>query len=321
MQNKGRKLRGVILAAGLGTRIYPLSKEFPKPILPVCNRPLVEYQIEMMNVSGISEVYVVISSETGSTIAELLGDGARYGMEFRYVEQKEPLGTAHALSILEDSIDSPLLVFLGDIYLVIDDLRPLVEEVISGKVNAILVSKIEEDPAMIMRNFSIHEDSQGQVSRVIEKPRNPTNRIKGCGVYIFDQNVFDAVRRTPRTAMRNEYEITDSIQVMIDDGFVVSHRPVVSFDLNLTFPHELLSLNLMELKRRQLKNIIGKNARISSGASVENSVIGEESIVKFPIMIKNSIVFPGVVVSSETDIENSIILKSDFIQCDPKELK
>ena len=314
-------MRGVILAAGRGTRIYPLSNEFPKPILPVCNRPLVEYQIEIMNDCGISEVYVVISGKPGSTIAETLGDGTRYGMEFRYVEQKEPLGTAHALGILENLIDSPILVFLGDIYLVMDDLRPLVEEVMSRKVNAILVSKIEENPMMIMRNFSIHEDGQGRVTKVVEKPQNPTNRLKGCGVYVFDQNVFDAVRRTPCTAMRNEYEITDSIQVMIDDGFVVSHRSVVSFDLNLTFPHELLALNLMELKRLQLKNIIGKNARIPSGASLENVVVGEESIVKYPIMIKNSIVFPGVVVSSETDIENSIILKSDFIQCDPEKLK
>ena len=285
--------------------------------MPVCNRPLVEYQIEIMKNCGISEVYVVISDKTGSTIAETLGDGTRYGMEFRYVEQIEPLGTAHALGILEDLIDSPILVFLGDIYLIMDDLQPLVEEVMSRKVNAILLSKIEEDPTMIMRNFSIHEDGQGRVTKVVEKPRNPTNRLKGCGVYLFDQNVFDAVRRTPRTAMRNEYEITDSIQVMIDDGLVVSHRSVVSFDLNLTFPHELLMLNLLELKRCQTKNIIGKNARIPSGASLENVVVGEESSVKYPITIRDSVIFPGVEVDSKTVIEKTIIFKSDIIKCGP----
>jgi dTDP-glucose pyrophosphorylase len=152
---------------------------------------------------------------------------------------------------------------------------------------------------------------------VVEKPRNPTNRLKGCGVYIFDQNVFDAVRRTPRTAMRNEYEITDSIQVMIDDGLVISHRPIVSFDLNLTFPHELLMLNLKELKRRKVKNIIGKNALIPSGASIENTVIGEESVVKYPITIRDSVIFPGVEVDSRTDIEKTIVFKSDSIKCDP----
>jgi dTDP-glucose pyrophosphorylase len=317
MQNEGQKIRGVILAAGLGTRIYPLSNEFPKPILPVCNRPLVEYQIEMMSDCGISEVFIVISGITGSIITETLGDGTRFGMEFRYVEQKEPLGTAHALSILESLIDSPILVFLGDIYLVMDDLQPLVEEVMSEKVNSILLSKIEENPAMIMRNFVIHEDASGRVTKVIEKPRHPTNRLKGCGVYIFDKNVFDAVRRTPRTAMRNEYEITDSIQVMIDDGLLVSHRSVVRFDLNLTFPHELLMLNLMELKRRKIKNIVGKNVRIPLGASLENAVIGEESIVKYPIAIRDSVVFPGVEVDSRADIEKSIIMKSDVIKCDP----
>jgi len=320
MQEVGRKMSGVILAAGEGTRIYPLSNEFPKPILPVCNRPLVEYQIEIMKNCGLSEVFVVISSNAGSAIVETLGDGTRYGMLLRYVEQQKLLGTAHALSILEDFINSPLLVFLGDIYLIIDDLRPLIEEVMSGNVNAMLLSKIEENPEMIMRNFSIYEERSGRVCRVIEKPRYPGNRIKGCGVYIFDQHVFDAVRRTPRTAMRNEYEITNSIQVMIDDGLLVFHRPVVRCDLNLTFPHELLALNLMELKRRRLKKIIGKNARIPLGASVENSVIGEQAVVRYPIRIKNSLIFPGVRVTSKDDIDSAIIQRTNIIQCNPKDL-
>jgi dTDP-glucose pyrophosphorylase len=311
-----KKIKGVILAAGKGTRINPLSDEVPKPILPVCNRPLIEYQIEMMHECGIVEVYIVISAETGAIVVETLGDGTRFGMQFRYVEQKSPLGTAHALGILEDLIRSPILVFLGDIFLVIDDLQPLVDEVLSGKANALLLSKIENDPAMIMRNYAIHEDDSGRVIRVIEKPRHPSNCLKGCGVYIFDQWIFDAVRRTPRTAMRNEYEITDSIQAMIDLGLVVFHRPVVTFDMNLTFPHELLELNLTELKRCQMKNIIGKNARIPSGAFLENVVIGEESIVKYPIEIKNSIIFPGVKVDSRYDIEKVIMIKSDIIKCD-----
>jgi dTDP-glucose pyrophosphorylase len=320
MQEAGRKITGVILAAGMGKRIYPLSNKVPKAILPVCNRPLIEYQIEMMKNCGLSEILVVIGSNMGSAIVKTLGDGTRFGMKLRYVEQKELLGTAHALGLLEELINSPLLVFLGDIYLIIDDLCQLIEEVLSGKVNAVLVSKIEENPKMIMRNFSICETQPGLVCRVIEKPRYTDNQIKGCGVYIFDQNIFDAVRRTPRTAMRNEYEITDSIQIMIDDGLLVAHRPVVKNDLNLTFAHELLELNLMELKRRRLNKIVGENASIPSEALIENSVIGEGAIVRYPIRIKNSLIFPGVRVDSKTDINNAIIHKKNVIQCHPKGL-
>jgi dTDP-glucose pyrophosphorylase len=274
----------------------------------------------MMKNCGLSEILVVIGSNMGSAIVKTLGDGTRFGMKLRYVEQKELLGTAHALGILEELINSPLLVFLGDIYLIIDDLCQLIEEVLSGKVNAVLVSKIEENPKMIMRNFSICETQPGLVCRVIEKPRYTDNQIKGCGVYIFDQNIFDAVRRTPRTAMRNEYEITDSIQIMIDDGLLVAHRPVVKNDLNLTFAHELLELNLMELNRRRLNKIVGENASIPSDALIENSVIGAGAIVRYPIRIKNSLIFPGVRVDSKTDINNAIIHKKNVIQCSPKDL-
>lgn len=314
-------MNGVILAAGRGNRIYPLTSEVPKPILPVCNRPLVEYQLTMMRDCGLSDVYIVISHETGSIITDTLGDGSRFGLNLRYIEQKELLGTAHALGTLEELIDPPLLVFLGDIYLVAPDLKLLLQEVEAGQANAILVSKIEENTEFIMRNFSIHEGRAGRVTKVVEKPKCPSSRIKGCGIYVFDRHVFDAVRRTPRTSMRNEYEITDSIQVMIDDGLHVAHRPIVSFDMNLTFPHELLALNLMELRRRGLRQIVGRNVRIAPGASFENTVIGEESSVKYPIAIRNSVLFPGVEVDTSSDIEYAIIMKSEIIQCDPTELR
>ena len=266
---------------------------------------------------GISEVFIVISSDSGPAIEKILRDGSRYKMKIQYIVQPKLLGTAHALGILEEYIDSSLIVFLGDIYLVIDEICPLIEDVVSGKANAMLVSKLEKNPEMIKRNYSILEETPGRVRRVIEKPRSPVNQIKGCGVYIFDQHVFNAVSRTPRTAMRNEYEITDSIQIMIDDGFIVSHKSVVRYDLNLTFPHELLAVNLMELKRRKLKNIIGKNVQIPSGASIENSVIGDNTFIKNPIRIKNSLILPDAQVISKIDILNSIVQRNRSIQCKP----
>ncbi len=108
---------------------------------------------------------------------------------------------------------------------------------------------------------------------------------------------------------------------MIDYGLLVAHRPVVRYDFNLTFPHELLELNLMELKRRRLNKIVGANASIPSKTLIENSVIGEGAIVRYPIKIKNSLVFPGVRVESKTDIDNAIIHRKNIIQCNPKDLE
>ena len=111
---------------------------------------------------------------------------------------------------------------------------------LSGEVNANLVSMYEPDPEMVRRNFVIQADEQGRVHAVIEKPRYVDSQLKGCGLYVFDPHIFDAIRRTPRTAMRDEYEITDSIQILINDGYITHHHPIVERDLNLTKPADLL---------------------------------------------------------------------------------
>ena len=116
----------------------------------------------------------------------------------------------------------------------------------------------------------------GRVAKVIEKPRYVNSQLKGCGLYVFDPHIFDAIRRTPRTAMRDEYEITDSIQILINDGYVVHHHPIVERDLNLTKPDDLLTINLIELGRAGLTSLVDGTAVVPAGATIEHSVIGKE---------------------------------------------
>ena len=113
-----RRYRGAILAAGRGTRMQPFSELFPKPLLPVCNKPVIVHQIEFMASMGIRDVVVLIGHK-GYEIAKLLGDGSRYGVEIRYVEQDKMLGIGHAVGLMERELkDDPFLLFLGDIYFV-----------------------------------------------------------------------------------------------------------------------------------------------------------------------------------------------------------
>ena len=252
---------GVILAGGKGSRMYPFSEHYPKCILPICNRPLMEYQIEMMKGVGIQEIVIVIG-HYGFDVVRVMGSGERYGVKLQYVDQGETLGIAHALGKLERFIDRPFLLFLGDIFFITDSLAPMIKEFEKGGCSAVLATKVEQDAEAIKRNFAVIEDEKGIVRRVIEKPRHPMNNIKGCGLYLFDLHIFDAIRRTPRTAMRDEYEITDSIQILINDEFRVKGVNVIQDDLNLTFPEDLLYINLMELKRRIEVRLIGKNARV-----------------------------------------------------------
>ena len=211
------QLTGVILAAGKGVRMFPFSEHYPKPILPVCNKPILAYQIEAMKKIGIDEVLVVVG-HLGYKIVDALGNGSRYGVKIQYVDQGDTLGIAHAVYKLEDKINTPFLLFLGDIFFITQDLKTMISVFDPNEVSGVLATKIEEDPKAIARNFSVILDKKGYVKRLIEKPKHIQNNLKGCGIYLFGLDIFDSLRRTPRTAMRDEYEITDAIQIMVDDG-------------------------------------------------------------------------------------------------------
>jgi len=310
------RLVGVILAAGKGTRIYPFSETLPKPILPVCNQPLLAHQLEFLKRHGVDEVIVVIG-HLGYAIVDALGDGRRWGVSIRYVEQRETLGMAHAVGKLERYIESPFVLLLGDIYFITGDLRPAIARVVTGEINACLASKIEPDPDMIRRNFAILAEPDGRVRRVIEKPRYVRSTVKGCGLYVFDQHIFDAIRRTPRTAMRDEYEITDSIQIMIDDGHAVYHSPVVQDDMNVTFPEDLLHVNLMELRRRGLARLIGEGVTAPAGTVLDGSVVGPGASFAHPVRLTNSLVFAGSRINELPDHDHIIVHGDSTIQCKP----
>jgi dTDP-glucose pyrophosphorylase len=309
------RMVGVILAAGKGARMYPFSERNPKPILPILNRPLLAHQIEVMRDCGITEIHIVVG-HLGYQVAGTFGDGSHYGVRIHFIEQESTLGLAHAVGALESRVQVPFLLMLGDIYFHLKaPLRPLMEQVLSGEVNANLVSMYEPDPAMVRRNFVIEADDRGRVHRVIEKPRYVDSQLKGCGLYVFDQHIFDAIRRTPRTAMRDEYEITDSIQILMNDGYVVHHQPIVERDLNLTKPEDLLTINLIELARRGLTQLVGEGVTCVEGVRVERSVIGDGAVIKHPIRISNCVIMPRVAVDSKTDLDSVVMDGEHSVYC------
>lgn len=305
---------GVILAAGKGTRIQPFSDRYPKPILPIAGKPLMGYQLEALRDIGVRDVIVVIG-HLGFEVVKALGDGSAYGVNIRYVEQGATLGIAHAVSRLEQKVDRPFYLFLGDIFFEMTDLAAMAKALKPGKCDAALCVKRESDPDQIKRNFVVHEAPDGTVARVVEKPRHPRTNLKGCGLYFFDVTFFDAIRRTPRTAMRDEYEITDAIQIFIDDGYKVRALPIVENDLNLTYPHDLLALNLHVLRAGGERALLGKGVKLAKGARVENSIVMDGAEVASPIAVRDSLVFPGEVVRRARDLDRTIVVDRQEIDC------
>jgi dTDP-glucose pyrophosphorylase len=306
-------LAGVILAAGRGARMGKFSLRLPKPILPVCGKPLLQHQIEHMKGLGIRDITVVIG-HLGFEIAKCLGDGSQLGVRIRYVEQKETLGIAHALGQLEPYLSGPFLLFLGDIFFVTNDLSSMVDQLRQG-AGAVLAVKEEANQEAIKRNFAVILDDRNLVRRVIEKPRYIANNLKGCGLYMFDLPIFDAIRRTPRTALRDEYEITDAIQILIEDGIPVRIAPVVTWDVNLTYPHDLLRCNLEHLRWTGQEAWVAPSARIHPGARIIHSVLDEHVVVENPIRIQDSLVLANTIVSSEAHLAQGILTPDGFVDC------
>jgi len=304
---------GVILAAGKATRMWPFSTRYPKPILPVCNRPLLEYQIDEMKRVGIRDIIVVLG-HLGFEIARVLNDGRHLGVRIRYVEQRETMGIAHAVGQLEAHVHGPFLLFLCDIFFLTTGLERMFALMDEG-AHAVLAVRGEDNPDAIRRNFAVILDEHDVVRRVIEKPRHAPNRMKGCGLYLFDPYVFDAIRRTPRTAGRDEYEITDSIQILINDNLTVRAADVVEFDINVTYPADLLACNLKQLSLLGRDEMIGADCRLADGTTITASVVGNNVVVERPSEIANSVIFSDTHVRSSKRLDRMIVTADDVIDC------
>ena len=316
MSKAGRNdICGVILAAGMGSRIHPLSLSIPKTMIPICNKPIMEYQIEDMIRLGIREIYIVVG-HLKQHIMSYFGDGSKWGVRITYVEQKQMLGIAHAIGQLEKYITKPMMIFLGDIFIIPQHLEQMKQIFDKQKAAAVLAVKKEPVPEYIKRNFAVILSGKDKVKRVIEKPRYLTNNLKGCGIYLFDLAIFDAIRRTPRTAMRDEYEITNAIQILIEDGAPVRIANVVKWDMNVTVPYDLIRCNNMWLKLKNKKFVVGDNCRLHKGVTLRNSVIGHNVTITHPVTVTDSVILAGSVVTGRSDIDSKIIAGKTVIPCE-----
>lgn len=301
---------GVILAAGRGTRIRPLSQTFPKPLLPVCNKPVMQYQIEMLRAAGIDDILVVVG-HLGEHIREYFGDGSELGVQIRYVTDENPQGIASSLALAAGHVRERFVLFLGDIFLVLDDLTPHLKRMDDPGARSIIFVKHEADPEAIRRNFAVLLDGDDRIMRVIEKPTQLVNDLKGCGVYVFDETIFEAIEQTPRSALRNEYELTDAIQTLINLGHTTRAAAAVRMDLNLTFPQDLLACNLIWLREQGVSSICGDAVGLASGTVLDEVILGNEVQISSPVTIRQSVVFPNTHIDGSVSlIERSLVFPS-----------
>ncbi len=212
-------MKGLILSGGRGTRLRPITFTSAKQLVPVANKPILFYGIEALAASGIREIGIVVG-DTRQEIRDAVGDGSRFGVSVTYIEQEAPLGLAHAVLVSEPFLGTePFCMYLGD-NLIRERLEPLVTRFRDEKPNCQILLAAVPDPTQ----FGVAVLKDGQVVRLVEKPKDPPSNLGLVGVYMFDATVFKAVKAIKPSA-RGELEITDAIQWLIDQSYVV--RPHV----------------------------------------------------------------------------------------------
>ena len=314
MRNK--KLVGAIIAGGRGTRFEPVSLTIPKALLPICNKSIIVHQIDYLKELQIEDIFIVVGY-LKEQIMEYLGDGSRYGVKIRYVFQEKAEGSGHAVGLLEGYINSNFVLFLGDISIKIRRLLKHVRHIYrANRENlTLLACKIEEDINRLRQNFAIILDENNRVIEVIEKPEHPETILKGCGVYLFTPEIFKAIRNTPRSGKRNEYELTNAIQTLIQMGQPVFPIQIIDWDVNISSAEELFRCNYLWFrdmykdthKDIYMQNLIGRACKINHRAQITNSIIGDNTVIKKPISIKYSIIFSNSVVDTGENLVNKLI--------------
>ncbi|MFG0331525.1 MAG: sugar phosphate nucleotidyltransferase [Phycisphaerales bacterium] len=205
-------MKGVILAGGAGTRLLPMTRVTNKHLLPVYDRPMVYYPIELLRRAGIEEILLVCGGNSAGSFVDLLGAGAEFGLkELAYAYQEGPRGIADALRLAEDFADGlPVVVGLGD-NIVQYGIRPAVEafarqlEANAGRGARILLSEVNDPSRFGVARF---DEQSGRLAEIIEKPDSPPSRLAVMGYYLYDASVFELIESL-EPSKRNEYEITD----------------------------------------------------------------------------------------------------------------
>jgi glucose-1-phosphate thymidylyltransferase len=313
-------MKGLILSGGKGTRLRPLTYTRAKQLVPVANKPVLFYGIEALVEAGIRSIGVVVG-DTADEIRAAVGDGSPWGIDVTYIEQDAPRGLAHAVLISQDFIkDDPFVVYLGD-NLLNKSIRPFVQQFVKERPAAQILLAHVPDPQM----FGVAELDGNRVIRLIEKPAKPKSDLALVGVYMFGSEIFDSVQQI-KPSLRNELEITDAIQHLIDKGLIVTPHIVDGWWKDTGKLEDILEANrlILEMMESRIDGEIDSDSRIEGNVIIEKGAQIKQSTVRGPAIIgaRTQIIsgYVGPFTSimndveiTDSEIEHSIVMEHSII--------
>ncbi len=321
-------MKAVILAAGEGSRMRPLTYNRPKVMIPIANKPILEHLLIEVAKAGVRE-FILIVGYHDEQVRDYFGNGDKWDVKVDYCTQRKQLGTADALKAVAGMVDGNFLMINGDIIVLRKDIDKLIGQ--NDNTMGVIESHNGEDLGFV-------ELKKGRVIRIHEKVSKPPSRLANAGLYLFTQEIFDAISQTPKSP-RGEYELTASLQRMSDQGQPILSQKI-SYWLHLSYPWDLLSANeslLAGLKSQNLGEIeenvvikepvsIGKGTIVRSGSYIIGPVtigqdcdigpncyirpataIGNGCHIGGAVEVKNSIIMNGTQVPHHNYVGDSII--------------
>ena len=315
-------MKAIILSAGEGSRMRPLTLTKPKTMLPVAGKPIIQYNIESLRDNGIKDILLIVRYKE-EMVRDYFGDGHDFGVNISYKTQKDFLGTANAISYGEDFIKDSLIVLNGDIILDNEIINEIIKKYNYMKPDTLMLLTEVEDPSA----FGVVEIENGNIKSIVEKPKKeeaPSNLVN-AGIYVFNKDIFEKIKKT-ELSERGEYEITDSVSLQIADGkTVIGHKTSKDW-IDVGRPWELIEVN--EELISQLKTDI--KGHVEDGAHIHGEIfLDEGSIIRAGVYIEgnvyigkncdigpnsyirgNSYFGDNVHVGNAVEIKNSIIMEN-----------
>lgn len=325
-------MKGLILSGGHGTRLRPITHTSNKHLIPIANKPMLFYSIETLKNAGITNIGIIVghTEQRIREIKEAVGDGSQFGVNVTYIEQDAPRGLAHAIRVAEDYLttnnpDGKFVVHLGDNILK-GGITEYVEKFKDASIDSIILLKSVPNA----NRFGVAEIKDGKVVRLVEKPKIPPSDLALVGIYMFNNSVFDEIDKLKPSA-RNEYEITESIQGLIDSKKNVVHYVIDAewwkdpgdpdgiLEANSLILDELVPLNKGTIEDGAVvvgKVSIDEGTVIKSGCSIRGPVvIGKNCVIE-----ENAYIGPYTSIGDNcsiknAEIESSILMSDVKVEC------
>ncbi len=301
-------MKALVLSGGKGTRLRPLTFTCAKQLIPVANKPILGYVLDQVAATNVKKAGIITAHETGQFVQDYVKDGSTWNLNVSYIPQ-EPLGLAHAVKTAKKFLGQDSFVMcLGD-NVTGQGLAAFVKKFKNEHLDALIILKEVDNPSA----FGIAQlDSEGNIVRLVEKPKTPIGNLAIIGTYLFSNKIHSAIERI-KPSWRGELEITDAIQEMINMGYKVKAEILNSWWLDTGKKDDILSANariLDEYVQRDVQgtvtnSVVDGRVSIEPDAKVINSTIRGPCVIGKNVVIDNSFIGPYTSIGDGTKICNS----------------